>query len=228
MVDARTRRVHIAESSKTCNTIIGLKSADGDGDDDACVAGTNPTSDDGHANRPPASPYPSPLNSARPDDAPPLLDKPSIFPAYISTALENISKLVQLSRSVPGGPGQLDRGHTAPELGWSRTGWDRWYRSDPSGPARNEKRTTLTWSDFFASGFTRTDASAPPSNSPPVMTPKVKYKSMRQSRLTLPPVDLRTAISLWVYEEFVPTECRAQLTAPKRKITYHFKINLFR
>ncbi|KIJ46164.1 hypothetical protein M422DRAFT_250200 [Sphaerobolus stellatus SS14] len=47
----------------------------------------------------------------------------------------SIRKSVQLSGSVPGGPGQLDRGHTAPELGWSRTGWDHWDRSDPSGPA---------------------------------------------------------------------------------------------
>ncbi|KIJ50255.1 hypothetical protein M422DRAFT_245506 [Sphaerobolus stellatus SS14] len=132
MVDARTRGVHIAESGKTCNDIIRLKNADGDGDNYVCVAGTNSTSDDGHGNRPPASPYPSPLNTqrARPDDAPPLLDKPSAFPAHVSTALE---KRLQFD----------------------------------ARNARNEKRTTLTWSDFSTSGFTRTDVSAPPSNSPP-------------------------------------------------------------
>ncbi|KIJ39616.1 hypothetical protein M422DRAFT_257684 [Sphaerobolus stellatus SS14] len=136
MLDACTRRIHIAESSKTCNTIIGLKNADGDGDDDVCIAGTNSTSEDGHANRPPASPYPSPLNTqrARPDDAPPLLDKPSTFPAHVSTALD---KRLQFD---------LNEG---------------------ARNARNEKRTTLTWSDLSTSGFTRTDTSAPPSNSPP-------------------------------------------------------------
>ncbi|KIJ44471.1 hypothetical protein M422DRAFT_252076 [Sphaerobolus stellatus SS14] len=155
---------------------------------------------------------------------------------------------------------------------------------------RNDKRTTLTWSDFSTSGFTRTDAplsatlqfSAPvestitqwPQKSADIQnklkktqkslpqftwdtTPNlggeeaveagfvdcfcdllygsawvdrregtfrdcnwavVEYKSMPQSRPTLPPADPRTATSLWLYEEFVPAEYRAQLTAPKRKI----------
>ncbi|KIJ39589.1 hypothetical protein M422DRAFT_257649 [Sphaerobolus stellatus SS14] len=115
-MDACTRRVHITESGKTYNDIIRLNNADGDGDDDICVAGTNSTSDDGHGNRPPADTrraqqcevtlaieegsrlvdvIANELNERGafygillPDDAPPLLDKPSTFPAHVSTALE--------------------------------------------------------------------------------------------------------------------------------------------
>lgn len=58
---------------------------------------------------------------------------------------------------------------------------------------------------------------------------QVEYKSIPQKGASLPNsstlTDPRTATSLWLYEEFIPPEYRAQLTAPKRKIPFPFPRN---
>lgn len=67
-----------------------------------------------------------------------------------------------------------------------------------------------------------------PHPSHPSLLLQVEYKSIpqhppRQPHST-PPADPRTGTSLWLYEEFIPIEYRAQLSAgPKRKILFPFR-----